>query len=256
MVRPPAPSANGVDVLAMQLEFLDLYADLRDDRATEILAQLSPPTAFWASVLHLHPDHKKWTIELIDVALNLANLAEMRFKHALVCRRPIEYSPQVQPIILTPSHGTLPSGHSTEAHMIARLLIELRGAAGKADAASQLLREQLMRQAARVAINRTVAGVHFPIDSMAGQTLGFKLAEYIIARCNDPTNPATSLTPWLFNGQMVYGRQDFDFRDQYDTTAGKTKVAAFVAEDTAKKHGVKGTAALGWLWGKAAAEWT
>ena len=35
-------------------------------------------------------------------------------KHALACRRPIEYSPQVQPMILTPSHGSLPSGHSTK----------------------------------------------------------------------------------------------------------------------------------------------
>ena len=47
----------------------------------------------------------------------------------------------------------------------------------------ELRTEQLMRQAARVAINRTVAGVHFPVDSTAGRVLGVTLAEYFIARC-------------------------------------------------------------------------
>ena len=37
--------------------------------------------------------------------LRLANFTEMRFKHALACRRPNEYAPQVPPMVQTPAHG-------------------------------------------------------------------------------------------------------------------------------------------------------
>ena len=42
---------------------------------------------------------------------------------------------------------------------------------------------QLMRLASRVAINRTVAGVHFPADSAAGCFLGLALGQYFWRRC-------------------------------------------------------------------------
>ena len=46
----------------------------------------------------------------------------MQIKHALAVRRPIEFSPQVQPTIVTPAHGSLPSGHATEAYTMAVVL--------------------------------------------------------------------------------------------------------------------------------------
>ena len=48
-----------------------------------------------------------------------------------------------------------------------------------------------MNQAARIAINRTVAGVHFPVDSMAGQLLGLTVAEYFIKRSKDDSPTET-----------------------------------------------------------------
>jgi len=106
LIRPTPAIFNA------QLALVDAYADLREDRAAEILAQITVPTAFWTSVINLHPDRTHWTLELIDAALGLAAYAEQRLKHALACRRAMEYSPQVQPPILTPGHGSLPSGHS------------------------------------------------------------------------------------------------------------------------------------------------
>ena len=82
--------------------------------------------AFLASVANLHPNrHAAWTLELLATSLRLTNFTEMRLKQALSCRRPIEYSPQVQPMILTPGHGTLPMGHAAETFMAAFVLWNL-----------------------------------------------------------------------------------------------------------------------------------
>jgi hypothetical protein len=245
-IRPPP------DTFIEQLRFLASYADLRADRETEILAQLAPPLAFWSSILNLHPDHKRWTLELVEAALRLANFAEMRIKQALACRRAVEYSPQVQPMILTPGHGSLPSGHSTEGHFVAALLIALRQEA--AGNSAPVLREELMRLASRVAVNRTVAGVHFPVDSVAGAILGLKLAEYFVARCRE-RSASTTLVPWIFLGGKYPGCEDFDSRKLYDTDEGKLRAPPPYVEPLSEVA-VAGSALLNWLWKKAEAEWS
>ena len=113
-----------VATLREQLDFLNHYADLRQDRATEILVQLAPPWSFLGSIAFLRDGRSKWTQEILMVAWRLAQFVHFRAKHALACRRPIEFSAQVQPMIPTPTHGTLPSGHATEAFMLATVLLE------------------------------------------------------------------------------------------------------------------------------------
>jgi hypothetical protein len=106
----------------------------------------------------------------------------MRIKHALGCWRPVEYNAQVQPMITTPGHGSFPSGHATQVYAVAHLLKYLLNLK-PANTGHEMIVEQLDRQAARIATNRVVAGVHFPIDSMSGRMLGVALGEYFVGRC-------------------------------------------------------------------------
>ena len=61
------------------------------------------------------------------MAIQLAVGIEMRMKHELACWRPVQYSPHVQPMITTPGHGSLPSGHATQAYVVAHVLQTLLG---------------------------------------------------------------------------------------------------------------------------------
>jgi len=178
-----------------QLPLVLSWADLRNERATEILAQIDAQYAFWSSIVYMHPDRTRRTFELINILLQFCVYVEMRMKHALACWRPVEYNAQVQPMITTPGHGSFPSGHSTQAHAVARLLKVLLNLYPNPPTGPDnyyTVRDQLNRQAARIAINRTVAGVHFPVDSMAGRMLGVALADYFVGRCTGTST--TSVT--------------------------------------------------------------
>ena len=255
---PPAPKITSSRVVTIlrptpailkaQLDLLDAYSDLREDRASEILSELTPQYAFWSSVVNLHPDRTKKTLELLDAALRLATFVEMRIKHALGVRGPNELSSQVQPIILTPGHGSFPSGHSTENHMIARIW-ELRGGGAA-------LGEQLMREAARIAVDRPVAGVHYPIDSSVRQVLGLTLARYFIRRARG--FGGSKFNAWRFDGERYPGAEDFDFHDFYDPATANERPDPAIDPpyvDAIASLAPERSPVLHWLWEEAAKEW-
>jgi hypothetical protein len=101
-------------------------------------------------------------------------------------------------------------------------------------------------------VNRTIAGVHFPVDSAAGQLLGLTLGEYFVARCLG----APRYTSWRFDGRNYIGANDFDWRLLFDTTGvnphrvNNAPYATLVGNEPSQ-----GSAMLRWLWNHAVAEW-
>ncbi|MFA3919102.1 phosphatase PAP2 family protein [Ruegeria hyattellae] len=166
-----------------QLDYVNTYSELRLDRSAEILSQTGYPEHFHGVILGLHPDRTRYTLELMAMAQLFATGVAQRVKHALACKRPDMFSSQIQPMIPMPGHGTLPSGHATEAFTVARVMSLLVDDRADTDVGNGV-QDQLMHQAERIAINRTIAGVHFPADSIAGAMLGLGLGEYFVARAN------------------------------------------------------------------------
>lgn len=74
-------------------------------------------------------------------------------------------------------------------------------------------RDQLMAHAARIAINRTVADVHFPVDSAAGAVLGLALGKYFVSRCKEGEKYQT----WTFDGGDYPPERDFHSGDLLDS---------------------------------------
>jgi hypothetical protein len=228
-------------IFKQQLDLVSNYSELRDDRGAEIIAQVDGGGAFWASIIGLTAHRHKYTVELMDLALSLAVHAEMRFKHGFACPRPVELSPQIQPMIPTPGHASWPSGHATEAYITCAVLQALLPHGHK-------YREQMERLAARIAVNRTVAGLHYPVDSAVGRLLGASLADYFVARCK-----GEKVHERGFDGRKFHGALgtviDFDPRvplddnqsGYYQLLPGTSNIAA--------------SPLMAFMWKKAAAEW-
>ena len=115
-----------------------------------------------------------------------------------------------------------------------------------------------MRQAERVAINRQVAGVHFPVDSAAGQLLGLTLGEYFVHRGRGVGKPGNYVS-WRFDGQRYPGAAHFDWRDQYDAPNERRRLSVDprfpVYTDRLAQGQAQASSLLSWLWNKALPEW-
>jgi hypothetical protein len=241
---------------AAQIPLVLSWAELRDERATEILAQIDPQYAFWSSIIYMHPERTRRTLELVNLVLQFCVYVEMRFKQALACYRPVEYNAQVQPMITTPGHGTFPMGHATQAHAVAYVLKSLLNLYVDPQANPPQQRfptviDQLDRQAARITTNRVVAGVHFPVDSMAGRMLGVALGEYFVGRCTG----AQTFMSRKFDAGIIDAAPTTDFNpfnaDQdLDQAPGAGKIYSY-------SPGVNVTQSplMEYVWCKAQAEW-
>ncbi len=258
----PAPTLSRFDIATLvapsttafrrQLELVLSWAELRQERAAEILSQIENQTAFVSAVPYLHPTRTPYTIELLGAAIQLAVNVEVRVKHQLACWRPVEYSPHVQPMITTPGHGSLPSGHCTQAYAVAHVLKTLLGLPRE-----HAIVVQLERQAARIATNRVIAGVHFPVDSIAGRLLGRALGEYFVARCGQ--GAASAWHSRTFDGGVkAFEEHTVEFiptKQSLDHTSSETSVDFYPAPRS-EAAGPEGAAILMELWRLAKAEWT
>jgi membrane-associated phospholipid phosphatase len=203
LARPPQATFEA------QIPLVLAYADLREERLPEILSQVDSTLPTWSTLLPLTSPRLRRTRELLEVAVQMSMFIEMRFKHDFGCWRPMDLSWQVQPMIGTPGHGSLPSGHATESYVVATVLKALLGLHDQGDSSADASCCGLLdRTAARIATNRVVAGVHFPVDSAAGQVLGLSLGEYVVARCTG----TRGWQPRAFHGAAYPGDADFDGR--------------------------------------------
>ena len=203
-----------------QLMHLRSYADLRSDRMGEIDVQLDDITSFFSSALQLDPSRSEWILETLRAVVRLCGYIEFPLKFNFNVARPSQLSTRVMPIIETPTHGSWPSGHATEAFAIATVLsgllyrqtddtalFSMHAVSNTDDKLGNLM----LRIAMRIADNRVVAGVHYPHDGMAGAMLGISLGEALVNYLSGASGtytyqmdaPATSENPELTQSELA-----------------------------------------------------
>jgi len=197
------------DVFRRQVEQVMTWADLRQERTFEILAQIENTYAFWGAQVPIQSERLRSTRELLDAVVQFAMFVEMRIKNDLAAWRPADYSPEIQPMITTPGHGSMPCGHCTEGYAIKEVLQSLLDM-NTADTCHLKLRQQFSRIVARMSMNRVIAGVHFPVDNLAGRMLGKAVGRYFAYRCEATPEEAseyksTGTVPMAQAAPVMYG---------------------------------------------------
>lgn len=162
----------------------------REDRMPEILSQANDFWPFFESVTGVQLAQAPAFGELLRASHEWVLSLLMLLKHNVAAHRPVQRSTLIMPLIATPGHGSLPSGHATVAAFTAemlRLLMYREGPDARAHALDRLAR--------RIAFNRVVAGVHFPVDSQAGYALGRQLARTLSALAGNRADCPRALGP-------------------------------------------------------------
>jgi membrane-associated phospholipid phosphatase len=253
--------------IAEQMAELRSAMDLRADRMTEILSQSDGFSAFFAAQMPYGLNRRPYTVHLIGALYDTVIGVEQRMKHLCSVPRPVDLSPQIQPVIATPGHSAYPSGHATEAFahatilaalhlsattpaegLIEALLARLSPAAESAPVTDPVI--LLFRLAARIADNRTVAGVHYPVDSAHGGLLGLAVTLAFVGHCLGG-GPDRRVPEWVADANDWSG--DFTLRKWCAALGGGTHQGWQSGWTEVAK--AEPWQLLPALWAAAAAEW-
>ena len=89
------------------------------------------------------------------------------------------------------------------------------------------------RLAHRIAVNRSVAGVHFPVDSAAGAFLGCAIGQAVLGLCKNEQGIVTHFNLEPLNSEHKEGRaRSFHAAQDFETTW----LRKFCQEDEADRH--------------------
>jgi hypothetical protein len=151
-----------------ELDMLVSLMEYRDGVMSEAIAQATNIISYFQGLVGFTDASHPETTNLCIIALNLGQFAVMLYKQMFDRPRPSQLRPALMPEMEVPGHASYPSGHSTEAHLIAHVLEMVLGPRHPA-------RNLLHPLADRIAINREVMGLHYRSDSEAGKYLAEKI---------------------------------------------------------------------------------
>ena len=142
----------------------------RADALGEILSQKDEFISYFMALLNASPHSHPNTHRVLNTASLIALFVAMYFKGKFKRQRPAQLFPPLMPPSETPGHASYPSGHATQARLMARCMgFVLENALSATNA--PIMQTNLNGLAARIAHNREIAGFHYASDSSNGALL-------------------------------------------------------------------------------------
>lgn len=175
-----------------QISQVATAAGQRSVRAAEIVAQDASLEAHFMDVLRFDEEQYPHTAELIAVVSMFVFTLVQELKYHFMVPRPTQVAPDLTTVVPVPGHSSYPGGHAAQARAIAGVLVNLLLPRATAARVPPMLKNL----ATRIAENRVIAGLHYPVDSTAGLALGDVLAEVLGAL----VAMGGSITPQSING--------------------------------------------------------
>ena len=160
---------------AIETELDDLVTAAQDERADalgEIIGQSNSFLSYFLDLLTATSGYPA-TVKVLTAANFVAGFTVIHYKGKYNRPRPTMLCPALMPPIPVPGHASFPSGHSTQAHLLALCMQDVLA---DAPAAQQtVLLNDLTALADRIARNREIGGFHYKSDTDAGIKLAGEL---------------------------------------------------------------------------------
>jgi hypothetical protein len=187
--KPPQTMTPG-ELNDQVLGMLDLALE-RDPRFAEILDQDDSVgcLSYWFGMLKIDSERTPATNLMVRVARRVGEHVSMSLKGDFMSPRPSQVSPAITPMFDPPITPSFPAGHAVQAYLISFLLADampkfpqqVAPAHGANEAQWLAATGLLFDLAARVAENRVVAGVHYPVDIAAGRVVAARIFVDLVA---------------------------------------------------------------------------
>ncbi len=196
-IQLPPPPRNSSAETAKELQTLLSYRDLRStEEIRDIRLEANNDTVYIAGYTLLdYRGGKKFpaTAALLKDSFQDLEALLMRYKQRFDRVRPSVLEPSLETVIEIPGHPAYPSGHSTQAHFIAYLFGEL----------APSRKTEFIARADQIALNRVIAGLHYPSDSAAGVLLAQQYFDILMRNEEFLTLLAAAKQEWAMHPELV-----------------------------------------------------
>lgn len=149
---------------------LHLRSQVTATRIDQIKAQAIDPIPLFWQCAGLNVNSYPPQARRIQEAVVDTEQVVIQLKRHFSRRRPNAVLPDIDPVVPVPPYASYPSGHATQAVVIAELMSVIVPSAA----------ERLRQLATQVGRNREFAGLHYPSDTDAGFRLGRDLSQFFL----------------------------------------------------------------------------
>lgn len=184
------PTNAGAQVTSEIDQLVTAASDERADALGEILSQANEFISYFLNMMTARPSGYPHTTRVLNIASLVALFVSIYWKGQYKRPRPSQLCPALLPPIAVPGHASFPSGHSTQAHLMALCMVDVLSGLPNQD--QQNMADDLWTLADCIARNREIAGLHYPSDSAAGKAYAYCI--YYLLQDKSQTNYLQAVT--------------------------------------------------------------